>query len=212
MKVRYLGTGAAEGVPAVFCQCEVCQRAREIGGKERHSRMQVLLDDTACIDFPPDAYYHALQGKFDYSPLQTILVTHSHLDHFYAQDFVLRGYKYTQTKCGVLHIYGNEEVGKVYEESVRREMRDDVRENIKVHYIAPFTPTKTQDGYTVTALLAQHSKVETAYVYLVEKDGVRYLHLTDTGRLPIQTLDYLQGVFEKSKEKINLVPKPWIFR
>ena len=205
MKLRYLGTGAAEGVPAVFCQCPVCQMAREIGGKETHTRMQVLIDDTACIDFPPDAYYHALQGKFNYSSMQTLLVTHSHLDHFYAQDFVLRGYKYTTEKCGKLHIYGNAEVGKVYEEGVRREMRDEVRQNICFHEIAPFIPFQTQDGYTVTALLAQHSKVETAYVYLIEKDGTSYLHLTDTGRLPTETLNYLQSVFKTRKEKMSFV-------
>lgn len=203
MKLRFLGTGAAEGVPAVYCQCETCQTARKRGEKEIHSRMQVMVDETFCIDFPPDAYYHSLQGGFDYSQMQTLVVTHSHLDHFYAHDFVLRGYKYTKTDCKPLHIYGNAEVGKVYEESVKREMRDEVRANILFHELQAFTPVVTADGYTITALLAQHSKTEDAYVYLIEKKGVSYLHLTDTGRLPIQTLDYLQSVFANRKDKIN---------
>jgi ADP-ribose pyrophosphatase YjhB (NUDIX family) len=104
-----------------------------------------------------------------------------------------------------LHIYGNAEVGKVYEESVRREMRDEVRQNICFHEILPFVPFQTQDGYTVTALIAQHSQVETAYVYLIEKDGISYLHLTDTGRLPMETLNYLQNVFALRKDKITFV-------
>ncbi|MBR2023061.1 MAG: hypothetical protein IJ996_00905 [Clostridia bacterium] len=203
MKLRFLGTGAAEGVPAIYCQCETCQTARERGGKELHSRTQVMVDETFCIDFPPDAYYHALQGKFDYSQMQTLIVTHSHLDHFYACDFVLRGYKYTKTDCKPLHIYGNAEVGKVYEESVKREMRDEVRANIVFHELHPFAPVVTADGYTVTALSAQHSKTEDAYVYLIEKDGLSYLHLTDTGRLPMETLDYLQRIFERRENKIN---------
>ena len=203
MQLRYLGTGAAEGVPAVYCQCETCQTARARGGKEIHSRMQVMVDTSLCIDFPPDAYYHALQGKFDYSQMTTLIVTHSHLDHFYAFDFVLRGYKYTKTACKPLHIYGNAEVGKVYEESVKREMRDEVRANIVFHELRPFTPVITEDGYTVTALPAQHSKTEDAYVYMVESQGVSYLHLTDTGRLPMETLDYLQHVFENRARKID---------
>ncbi len=204
MKLRFLGTGAAEGVPAVFCRCPVCEQARSLGGKWVHTRMQVLVDDKLSIDFPPDAYAHSLQGKFDYSGVTSILVTHSHLDHFYACDFVLRGYKYTRTQCADLHIYGNAEVGKVYEESVRREMRDEVRATVHFHEIQPFTPI-VADGYTVTALLAQHSRLETAYVYLLEKDGTSYLHLTDTGRLPMQTLDYLQTVFAPRKQKLRAV-------
>ena len=29
MKLTYLGTAAAEGLPALFCNCEFCQKARE---------------------------------------------------------------------------------------------------------------------------------------------------------------------------------------
>lgn len=204
MKIRFLGTGAAEGVPAVYCQCETCQKARQIGGKEIHSRMQVLIDDKLCIDFPPDAYYHSLQGKFDYSPITALIVTHSHMDHFYACDFILRGYKYTKTACNDLHIYGNAEVGKVYDESVRREMREEIRSTIHFHEIQPFVPIEV-DGYTVTALLAQHSKMETAYVYLVEKDGTSYLHLTDTGRLPRSSIEYLAKRFSLTENKVDCV-------
>lgn len=204
MKIRYLGTGAAEGVPAVYCQCETCQEARKRGGEEIHSRMQVLIDDNLGIDFPPDAYYHSLQGRFDYSAVTSLFITHSHMDHFYAYDFILRGYKYTKTSCQDLHIYGNAEVGKVYEESIRREMRDEVRATIHFHEILPFTPIEAE-GYVVTALYAQHSKTETAYVYLIEKDGKSYLHLTDTGRLPETTLAYLQGVFASRKKKVDVV-------
>ena len=34
MKIRYLGTGAAEGIPAVFCECSICKNARKVKGKE----------------------------------------------------------------------------------------------------------------------------------------------------------------------------------
>ena len=32
MRIRYLGTAAAERTPAMFCNCEVCRRALEKGG------------------------------------------------------------------------------------------------------------------------------------------------------------------------------------
>ena len=34
MEIQYLGTAAAEGLPALFCDCETCRKARNIGGKE----------------------------------------------------------------------------------------------------------------------------------------------------------------------------------
>ncbi len=35
MKLKYLGTAAAEGIPALFCRCEMCAYARKAGGKGR---------------------------------------------------------------------------------------------------------------------------------------------------------------------------------
>ena len=44
MKLQFLGTAAAEGFPALFCQCENCKRARELGGRNIRSRSQALVD------------------------------------------------------------------------------------------------------------------------------------------------------------------------
>ena len=33
MKLRYMGTAACERIPGMFCNCEVCRRALEKGGK-----------------------------------------------------------------------------------------------------------------------------------------------------------------------------------
>jgi phosphoribosyl 1,2-cyclic phosphate phosphodiesterase len=126
------------------------------------------------------------------------------MDHFYAHDFILRGYKYTKTSCKDLHIYGNTAVCDVYRECTRRELRPEVAATIHLHEIQPFEPFSF-DGYTATALLAQHSKTENAYVYLVEKDGKAYLHLTDTGRLPEETLQYLAKYFENKGKGVDLV-------
>lgn len=34
MKIKYLGTAAAERIPAMFCKCDVCRAARENGGRD----------------------------------------------------------------------------------------------------------------------------------------------------------------------------------
>ena len=45
MKIHYLGTAAAEGWPAVFCQCDACKAGKEMGGKNIRTRSSVLIDD-----------------------------------------------------------------------------------------------------------------------------------------------------------------------
>ena len=60
MKLKYLGTAAAEGIPGMFCNCRVCRNALEVRGKEIKTRSQALLDDKLLIDFPPDTYLHIL--------------------------------------------------------------------------------------------------------------------------------------------------------
>ncbi|MBQ8533797.1 MAG: hypothetical protein IJ462_03090 [Clostridia bacterium] len=52
MKIKYLGTAAAEGIPALFCQCETCEKARKTG--IIRSRAQAIIDDCILLDFGPD--------------------------------------------------------------------------------------------------------------------------------------------------------------
>lgn len=207
MKLQFLGTGAAEGAPAVFCQCDVCRELRKRGEKEYHTRAQFLIDDAVGIDYPPDAYYHALRFGVDLSKLRYLLVTHSHMDHFYAHDFILRGYKYCTHIEEPLTIYGNEEVAKVFQECTRREMREEVANRIRLQVVSAFKPFVFGDNneYQAIPLLAQHSKAETAFVYLIEKGETSYLHLTDTGRLPIETLDFLESAFKKKGKAVDFI-------
>lgn len=201
MKITFLGTGAAEGVPAVFCNCATCKRVRELGGREIRSRTQILIDGELCIDFPSDAYYHSLLFGADLSAIKNLFVTHSHMDHFYAHDFILRGYKYaTAIAAPRLHIYGNEEIASVLAECTRREMREDVKKNITMSVIKPFFEYET-DGYTVTAFPAVHSKSEQALLYLIERGGKGYLHLHDTGMPPAEMFVWLK----EHGKKVDLV-------
>ena len=50
MKIRYLGTAAAEGWPALFCSCPICTHARTQGGKNLRTRTQAILDGELLID------------------------------------------------------------------------------------------------------------------------------------------------------------------
>ncbi len=108
MKLQYLGTGAAERVPALFCHCKVCRYAREHGGKDVRTQTQALIDDgRLMIDFPGDSYLHALNDGLDFGQIHQLLITHWHSDHLYAEDLALRMHGYGQSLGSVLHVYGN---------------------------------------------------------------------------------------------------------
>ena len=50
MKVQFLGTAAAEGIPAIWCECEVCRKAKELKGKELRRRCSYLIDTDTIVD------------------------------------------------------------------------------------------------------------------------------------------------------------------
>lgn len=191
MKILYLGTGAAEGVPAMFCNCSYCKQIRELGESEFHTRSQIILDGTVCIDFPPEAYSHSLKYGVNLSELKYLLVTHSHMDHFYAHDFILRGYQYAQVAEPVMEIYGNAEVQSVFKECTAREMKPEVSKNLRFTQIKPYSEF-TVGGYRVIAIPANHSKTEDALLFYIERNGKGYLHFYDTGRVCGEALDYLK--------------------
>ncbi len=190
MKIRFLGTGAAEGVPAVFCGCENCISIRAMGAAEIRTRSQVVIDDDLSVDFPPEAFVHSLKYGVDLSRLKYLLVTHSHCDHFYAHDFILRGYKYAKINEPVLEIYGNAEVGAVFAECTSREMKPSVAPNLKFNRIGAYRTFEMGD-YKIISIPARHGNTEEALLYYIEKRGAGYLHLYDTGIISDEAVAFL---------------------
>ncbi len=200
MKIKFLGTGAAEGVPAMFCNCDFCRKIRSMGKSEFRTRSQILIDGCLSIDFPPEAYAHSLKYGIELTRLKYLLVTHSHMDHFYAHDFILRGYKYARLENNVLNIYGNAEVKKVFNECTAREMKPDVMPHIQFTEIKPYQVLYV-GNYKIVTIPANHSKTEEALLFYIECEGKGYLHLYDTGRISDEAFDFLSA----NRAKVNLV-------
>lgn len=170
-----------------------------MGESEWRTRSQVLVDDI-LIDFPPEAYFHSLKHGVDLSNIENLLVTHSHMDHFYAHDFILRGYKYAKLSGGKLNIYGTNYVKEVFDECTKRELREDVAPNLEFHEIKEFEEIFLPNARVLT-IPAQHSKVETCLLYYIEIGQKGYLHLNDTGRLNEDCYKFLS----KMGAKVDLV-------
>ena len=179
-------------MPSVFCECDNCKLIRSLGQSEYRTRSQVMIDDCMSIDFPPDAYYHSLKFGVKFSDLKYILATHSHMDHFYAHDFILHGYKYAKLVQPCLEIYGNNEVKKVFEECTARELKEEVRPSLKLNVVEPYQELKIGE-YRVITLPAKHSKVEQALLFYVERDGKGYLHFYDTAQVGDEIFLFLKA-------------------
>jgi len=193
MKIKYLGTAASEGIPGVFCNCKLCKKARDVQGREIRTRSSALLNDDFLFDLPPDSYAQSLKFGHDLSKIGTIAVTHTHTDHFYPQQLIFRGSWFAHgMKCDSVNIVSNTEAVRKMEMFTQEEMTDEVKAGI--HNIIPelFVPA-VSCGYEITALPARHKPDETAFVYVVKKDGKTILYLHDTGFLYDDVLDYLDN-------------------
>ena len=81
VEYQYLGTGAAEGMPATFCACPVCLRSMQEGGKSLRMRACTLLGEDVLIDLSPDIHAQKLRFGLRLDRLKCIVFTHSHPDH-----------------------------------------------------------------------------------------------------------------------------------
>ncbi len=187
MKIRYLGTAAAEGVPAVFCGCKVCEMARRLGGKNIRMRSGALIDGRLKLDFGPDSYAQMLRFGLSYAELEHVVITHSHEDHIYPLDLANIRPPYAHREKP-LHVWGNQRVGDMLAEHIR----DDGR--LVFHLMRPFV-TEDVGGYAVTPLKAVHAlnRGETALFYRVEKDGKSLIYAHDTDEFTEEDMEYLRG-------------------
>lgn len=194
MKLQYLGTGAAEGIPAIFCDCETCRTARERGGRNIRTRSQSIIDGCLLIDFPSDTYYHFLTYNLPLSKIHSCLITHAHMDHLYAKEALMRRHGFTHLEDETpLTFYADRAGCMKLAEAVDHEPREDVVRSVQIPLYTPFEV----EGYTVTALRAQHDVKSDPVVYLIEKDGRTLLYANDTGGFPEQSAAYLENLGRK---------------
>lgn len=189
MKIHYLGTGAAEGIPAVFCECYICKNARQKAGKEIRTRMQALIDDEILIDFGPDTYMHSLQYRIDLSPIKYCLLTHAHEDHVYPHDIKCRKKNRALLEQNIhpLHLFGSKGVQELLNPWENGYVTKDG--NVIFHLLNRFQEVEL-NNYHITAIPAVHNTTE-PFVYVIQKDTQSILYCHDSDILDESTLRYL---------------------
>lgn len=182
MRLLYMGTAAAEGWPGLFCSCPICTHARAHGGRNLRTRTQALLDGEILLDFPPDSYCHALRYGLDLGKIHTLLVTHSHMDHWFPTDLIHRHEHFGHGAQGVLDVYGNSAVEKAFYDHIRvdRFKPHRIDDVVRFHHIHGGDRFRA-GGWEITAVPADHDKREECLVYLCQKEGKTVFYGHDTG-------------------------------
>lgn len=191
MKLTFLGTAAAEGCPALFCNCDCCRTARERGGKDMRTRSQSLVNEDLLIDFPPDTLMHFHQNAIRGDRVETLLITHSHDDHYYRQDIRRHGGFYAYN---MIH----ERMRIVCPERVYNDLGEyfsrvdtEITKTLELVLAKPYEPMQV-GSYRVTPLQAKHAPGQIALFYVIEDGEKTLLYAHDTGYFYDEVFEYIQ--------------------
>lgn len=191
MKYKYYGTAAAEGIPSLYCDCDVCKKAKKNGGKNIMTRSQSVIDDKILIDFSADTFLHYLNG-LDLLKYTTYLITHSHEDHFYPMDLLNRRPGFARAEdVKPIDIYAGGSACDMTKELLDAHCQTGGDIQVTMHRVEPFVPFEAE-GYKITPLAASHDPKSSPVFYLIEKGEKVVLHANDTGYFPESTWEYLR--------------------
>ncbi|HHY83414.1 MAG TPA: hypothetical protein GX505_12180 [Clostridiales bacterium] len=191
MKIRILGTAAAEGIPGVFCNCPICEHARKNGGKNIRTRSQSIINDKYLVDFPMDSYLHSLRFNINFHEIYHVIVTHPHEDHFFPVDLEYRRPPFGLDNEGrLLNVYGPGSISQRYPGFPSKSSQ----EYIKLHLLNAFE-TYTIGDLLVTPLRALHDRNIECFVYIIESQGKRLLYNHDSGFLPEDSLKIVKDKY-----------------
>lgn len=192
-RFTFMGTGAGCGVPSFFCDCPACEEARanpelargDCGVMVRGEEVDPAVGNTPTlvIDAPPDARHQLIRE--DVRWVDELMLTHCHFDHIGG----LGEYEYLVAlkRGGVkLPVYGSKETL----EGIQREFGY-MDYTLDLHEIDPWEK-HSYDGVNYTALPVTHAPG--TYGYLIETPDTRLFYASDTGPLPKETAEKLQGI------------------
>jgi phosphoribosyl 1,2-cyclic phosphate phosphodiesterase len=175
MRVTFLGTGDAGGVPLYGCNCPACTRARAIRDFQRRPCSALVESGDSRILI--DAGLSDLAERFPPGSLSAIVLTHFHPDH-------VQGLFHLRWGAGDrIPVYGppdSEGCADLYKNHGLLQFRR----------LSKFEPV-TLGKLTLTPLPLIHSKMTFGYA-IEDSANQRFAYLTDTFGLPAQTEQFLR--------------------
>jgi phosphoribosyl 1,2-cyclic phosphate phosphodiesterase len=178
MQLTFLGTGAAEGYPAPFCHCENCLEARRRGGRNIRLRASLLINHDLLIDMGDLVASAALYGA-DLSAIETLLITHRHIDHLRPDQLFVRAYPFAKTTVPTLRIYGPHDAIEMLDGLAAQEPRAAEQARYETHTVAP-ADRWASGQYSLCAVPATHGTAD-PLLYVIDDGQRSVFYSTDTG-------------------------------
>ncbi len=190
MKIKVLGSAAAECIPALWCECALCGKATARGGKEIRRRTSYAIDRDILVDFGPDIFEQSRLFGVSLPEIRFILSTHAHNDHINPRDLGWRrspDYSEVNRRVRLL----------ASEPTLRQYMKilceDGAAWNFDALKIDPVVLRSeeiyTGDDFTLLPLPADHAPG--SFIFLLERGGKRLLFANDTGFPPPEVWEAL---------------------
>lgn len=190
MKFLICGSAAAEGMPAIFCECATCAMARKLGGKNIRMRATYNVGGKAHIDFGPDILAQDYKFSLRLERLEHLFFTHSHGDHLQSFEFKMRQNGFSKVK-DVLNVYGND--------AVRKSICQDATFppeicKLKFHPLLKYKTVAIKNpDLAFTPVEADHAPSEEAFLFSIQSGKSKVFVGNDTGWFPDGTWDFLKG-------------------
>lgn len=132
--------------------------------------------------FPRTPTAHALQHGLELAKVRTLLVTHSHMDHWFPTDLIHRHEHFGHGAAGTLEVYGSQAVKDAFDAHI-------LVDRFKPHPIDGVVSFRVihggdrfqSNGWDITAVPADHDQREECLVYICKKDGKTVFYGHDTG-------------------------------
>jgi phosphoribosyl 1,2-cyclic phosphate phosphodiesterase len=190
MKLLFLGTGAPEGNPSPFCDCENCLYVRKKKGKNIRLQASLLINKDLLIDFGPDVTRTFNREGLSMSKLKYVLVTHCHFDHFFPANFFFRMVGPRTKPVTPLHLYGPERMQERVSDWI---FKPDEQQSI-LHTIEPYTSIKI-GKYTVKTMSITQSDAYAGrgMCYIISDGKKTLLYAVDTYEFPQENWKAMKG-------------------
>lgn len=203
MRVQFLGTGAAEGVPPLFSRSEFARRVRRERGPDLRTRSALRIGDEYQIDFGPDHFFQGIRCGCDFYDLEHLLITHTHADHIQL-DAILAKEMPAETNGRGVTLYASKAgaswLDEVFEFAVKPSFDPErygaVREKYPIRALEYFEEYTVGD-LTVRTVQGNHrvaaSGERSVNPLITVPDGGTMLYAVDTGYYEEPSWEYLTG-------------------
>jgi len=203
MRVTILGSGTSHGIPAVGCLCRVCASPDP---RDRRTRPSIVVEwrgKSLLIDTAPELRQQVIRSHV--RRVDAILYTHSHADHVFGLDDVRR---FNEMQEGELPVFARPDVLADLERAFRYVFVQTQAGGGKPKLaLKPLEGERLEwEGLTIEAIEVFHGVLP---VLAFRFGGFAYV--TDTSRIPPESLDRLRGLDTLVLDALRPEPHPTHF-